>query len=146
MDRAELSISYHRKGFNCCQCVAAAFEDLTGLDRQRCMDLCAGFGSGAGTGELCGALVGGIMALGLLTPVDQAEPVASKQRTLALSKELEKRFQERYGHLRCQDLLANRLKSNEKSPASVRLGLTKHCDIMIVSAVELVEEILAERG
>ena len=146
MKRVEQSIVYHRKGFNCCQSVVAAFCDLTGLDEQKSFDLSAGFGAGAGNGELCGAVVGGIIVLGLLTPVDQADPVGSKKRTLALSKELQKRFSERYGCLRCHDLLANKLKSNEKSPAAVEMGLTGHCDIMIVSAVEIVEEMLAERA
>ncbi len=146
MERTEQSIVYHRKGFNCCQCVLASFSDLTGLEEQKSFDISAGFGAGAGNGELCGALIGAIMVLGLLTPVDTADPVASKQRTLALSKELQKRFAARYGALRCADLLAHKLESNEKSPAAVRMGLTKHCDIMIVSAVEIVEEMLAERA
>lgn len=145
MERVELANAYHKKGYNCCQSVVAAFSDLTGLDEQKSFDVAAGFGAGAGNGELCGALVGGIMALGLLTPVDMADPVAGKKRTQALGKELQKRFAARFGHLRCRDLLANKQDTNEMSPAAVRMGLTGHCDIMIVSAVELVEEILAER-
>ena len=146
MERTEQSIVYHRKGFNCCQCVVGSFADLLGLEEQKCMDLAAGFGAGAGNGELCGAVVGGIITLGLLTPVDMEDPVASKKRTLALGKEMQKRFSERYGALRCADLLANQVKTNEMSPAAVRMGLTKHCDIMIVSVVEIVEEMLAEQA
>ena len=146
MERTDLSIVYHRRGFNCCQCVAAVFGDLTGLDEQKCLDLTAGFGGGCGTGELCGAVAGGIIVLGLLTPVDMEDPVASKKRTVALGKELQKRFRERYGELRCADLLVNQVKTNEMSPAAVRMGLTKHCDIMIVSVVEIVEEMLAEQA
>ena len=96
--------------------------------------------------SMVGALVGGIMALGLVTPVDPADPVGSKKRAQALGKTLQKRFVERFGFLRCRDLLANKRDTNEMSPAAVRMGLTGHCDIMVVSAVELVEEILAERS
>ena len=146
MYRAERAAAYHKRGFNCSQSVVAVFDDLTGLDEQTAMNLGAGFGGGGGMGELCGALSGGMIVLGLLTPVDMEDPIASKKRTVALSKELQRRFMERYGALRCHDLLANKEKSNETSPAAKRLGLTKHCDLMIVSAVELVEEILAERS
>jgi len=146
MDRVELAHAYHKKGFNCCQSVIAAFSDLTGLDEQKSFAIGGGFGGGAGNGELCGALVGGIMALGLVTPVDPADPVGSKKRAQALGKTLQKRFVERFGFLRCRDLLANKRDTNEMSPAAVRMGLTGHCDIMVVSAVELVEEILAERS
>lgn len=143
MNRFELANSYHKRGFNCCQSVVAAFSDLTGLSEQESFNVAAGFGAGAGTGELCGALVGGIMALGLMTPVDMSDPVMSKKRTQAKGKELQKRFVEKFGALRCQDLL-----SNPKMPAdptaATAMGLTGHCDIMIVTAVEIVEQILAE--
>lgn len=144
MDRCEQAYAYHQKGYNCCQCVLAAFSDRIAASRQM-MDIGAGFGGGAGTGELCGAVVGGIMVLGALMPMDPEDPAGSKKRTLAVCREMQKRFQQRYGALRCRDLLADPDKGNEKSPASVRLGLTKHCDIMIVSVVEIVEELLAER-
>lgn len=142
--RCELANTYHKRGFNCCQSVVAAFQDLTGLNEQQSWDIGAGFGAGAGTGELCGAIVGAVMALGLLTPVDANDPVGSKKRTLALSKELQKRFQEKFGALRCQDLLKKKYIPDEATPAARDMGLTGHCDIMIVTAVEIAEEMLAE--
>lgn len=144
MDRCEQAYAYHKQGYNCCQCVLMAFSDRLETMGQL-IDIGAGFGGGAGTGELCGAVVGGIMVLSALTPMDPADPAGSKKRALALSRELQKRFDQRYGAVRCRELLAAPDKSNEKSPASVRMGLTKHCDIMIVSAVEIVEEMLAEQ-
>lgn len=144
-DRCELANNYHKRGFNCCQSVLAAFSDLTGLSEQASFDIGGGFGAGAGTGELCGAITGAVMALGMLTPVDTADPVGSKKRSMSLGKELQKRFLEKFGALRCQDLLRNKAGASDATPAALRLGLTGHCDIMIVTAVELVEELLAER-
>ena len=106
MERVELAHEYHKNGYNCCQSVLAAFSDITGLSEQASMDIGGGFGGGAGTGELCGALSGAIMTLGLMTPVDENDPVGSKKRTVALSREVQKRFSEKFGALRCQDLLA----------------------------------------
>ena len=120
MDRYEKARDYHKRGFNCCQSVLASFTDLTGMSEQECFDIAGGFGAGAGTGELCGAITGAAMTLGRLTPVDPADPVGSKKRTVALS--------------------------DERTPAAARMGLTGHCDIMIVTAVEIVEEILNQRG
>ena len=101
----------------------------------------------AGTGELCGAITGAAMTLGRLTPVDPADPVGSKKRTVALSKELQAKFSEKFGALRCQDLLGGgKFVPDERTPAAARMGLTGHCDIMIVTAVEIVEEILNQRG
>ena len=146
MNRCELADTYHKKGFNCCQSVLAAFADKTGLDEQICMDIAGGFGSGAGTGELCGAVTGAIMTLGLMTPVDMEEPVASKKRTVALSKEFQQRFREKFGANRCQDLLQRKLAPEEIPAGAKALGLTGHCAIMVTTAAEIVEEMLAERN
>lgn len=145
MNRCALADSFHKKGFNCCQSVLLAFTDKTGLTQQACMDLAAGFGSGAGTGELCGAISGAVMALGLMTPVDPADPVGSKKRTAALSKEFQRRFLEKFGAVRCQDLLQRKLTPEEIPTCTQALGLTGHCSIMVATAAEIVEEMTAER-
>ena len=146
MERVELAHEYHKNGYNCCQSVLAAFSDITGLSEQASMDIGGGFGGGGGTGELCGALSGAIMALGLMSPVDENDPVGSKKRTVAQAKELQKRFSEKFGALRCQDLLKNKFTPDDTTPAAKTLGLTGHCAIMVVTAVEIVEAMLAERG
>ena len=146
MDHFEKANAYHKQGFNCCQSVLAAFSDITGLTEQASFDIGGGFGAGAGTGELCGAISGAVMTLGMLTPVAPADPVGSKKRTVSLSKELQKRFSEKFGALRCQELLQNKFTPDDTTPAAKAMGLTGHCDIMIVTAVEIVEEMLAERA
>ena len=146
MNRLEKANAYHKRGFNCCQSVLAAFSDLTGLSEQASFDVGGGFGGGAGTGELCGAISGAVMTLGLLTPVDEANPVGSKQWSVALSRQMQERFKEKFGALRCRELLQNKFTPDDTTPAAKAMGLTGHCDIMIVTAVEIVEEMLAERG
>ena len=107
MNRCEQAAAYHKKGFNCCQSVLAAFQDVIGLTETQCLTLGGGFGAGAGTGELCGA--------------------------------------ERFENLRCADLLQKKFVPDDTTPAAKALGLTGHCDIMIATAVEIVEQMIAER-
>ena len=145
MNRCALSIEYHRKGFNCCQSVLAAYQDCIGLTETQCLTLGGGFGSGAGTGELCGAVTGAVMVLDLLTPADSGDVMGSKKRAVAQAKELQKRFAERFENLRCADLLQKKFIPDDTTPAAKALGLTGHCDIMIATAVELVEQMIAER-
>lgn len=145
MNRTEKANAYHKQGCNCCQSVLAAFSDLTGLTQEQSLLLGGGFGGGAGTGELCGAVTGAVMTLGMLTPMDAEDPVGSKKRSAAAAKELQKRFSERFGALRCRELLKNKFVPDDTTPAAKAMGLTGHCDIMIVTAVEIVEEMLAER-
>ena len=85
------------------------------------------------------------MALGMLTPVDPEDPVGSKKRTTALSKELQTQFREKFSALRCHDLLQVKSVPEDATSAIKQFGLTKHCDIMIAAAVEIAEQILAKR-
>ena len=145
MERCKIAKEKHGLGFNCAQSVLAAFADLTDLPEEQLMSLSGGFGGGTGTGELCGAVSGAVMALGLLTPVDMEQPVASKKRTVELSKEFQKRFAEKFGALRCKELLQKKFAPDERTPAALRMGVEGHCTIMIVTAVEILQEMLAER-
>ena len=135
MDRCEQAIGYHKKGFNCCQSVLAAFQDVIGLTETQCLTLGGGFG----------AVTGAVMVLDLLTPADPADVIGSKKRSVGQAKELQKRFAERFDALRCADLLQKKFVPDDTTPAAKALGLTGHCDIMIVTAVELVEQMIAER-
>ena len=146
MNRCELANEYHVKGYNCAQSVIAAFSDVTHLDEGQAMALASGFGGGAGTGELCGAATGAIMTLGLVRPVDETDPVASKKKAVAWAKEFQSRFVERFRHIRCHDLLKDPSAAEEASAQAVQMGLTKHCDIMIVTAVEITQDMLTEAG
>ena len=81
--------------------------------------------------------------LSLLHPHTDGEDRAGKVRLYAQAKEFRRRFQEVFGLTRCGDLLRARPGVTERNPASQRLGVTAHCDNMIVTAVEILEQIFA---
>ena len=150
MDRCELALQYHHSGYNCAQSVLMAFADLTKLDGTTGFAVTGRLGGGVGAThqELCGAASGAVMTLGLLLPFTAGADAEGKRRVYAQAKEFLQRFQARFDGLsRCGDLLRSRIEpTEEKTPAAVRLGVDKHCDILIVTAVEVVEEMLAERS
>ena len=150
MDRCELALQYHHSGYNCAQSVLMAFADLTKLDGTTGFAVAGGLGGGVGAThqELCGAASGAVMTLGLLFPFTDGADAEGKRRVYAQAKEFLQRFQARFDGLsRCGDLLRSRIEpTEEKTPAAVRLGVDKHCDILIVTAVEVLEEMLAERS
>ena len=148
MDRCAIAYEYHKAGYNCAQSVAGAFEDLTGLTKEQLMALAGGFGGGVGGSheELCGAVSGAVLVLSLLYPHTDGGDKAGKMQAYAKAKEFRRRFQEVFDLTRCGELLRARPGVTEKNPAAQRLGVTAHCDNMIVTAVEIVEEILNQRG
>lgn len=85
-----------KAGCNCAQAVALAFADVLPLDEATLMKLAAGYGAGMGCMEAtCGALVGAVMAAGLLT--DGQGTGRAARATLA-------GFQDRCGATICKDL------------------------------------------
>ena len=146
MDRCALAYQYHKEGWNCAQAVAGSCADLAGRTPEEVMPLLGGFGGGIGGSheELCGAVSGGVLVLSLCFPHARGGDQAAKQNLYRLSREFRRRFFETFGYTRCGELLRARPGVTEKTPAARRLGAAAHCDIMIVTAVELLEALVAE--
>lgn len=145
MNRYEQAVSYHHKGFNCAQAVLASYTDLTGLSEQASFDAVAGFGGGLQTGEVCGAIAGAVLTLGFLNPVDPQDPVGSKRSTGRLAREFQKRFRAKFGDLQCKALLKTKIETGDDTPTAHALGLTNRCDILIISAMEILEDMRNEK-
>lgn len=148
MDRFELAYRYHQAGYNCAQSVVGAFLDRLSLTKDQAMAACCGFGGGVGGSreELCGAASGGVMVLSLLNPHIDGADKDGKQRIYDLAKEFRRRFADAFGGLtRCGALLEAAPAAGEKTPAAARMGLASFCDVAIVTAVEIVEQLLTEQ-
>jgi len=148
IDRCELADRLHKEGYNCAQAVFGAFCDLTGYDMKEAAALSGGMGGGMGGSyvDVCGAISGGCMVLSLLFPFTDPSQQPVKLHLYELGKEFHSRFYKVFDHTRCGDLRAAKPGISEATPAAARLGLSRHCDIMIVTAVELLEQLLRENG
>ena len=101
-ERHEKASTLHQQGYNCAQCVALAFNDITGLDETTTARVAAGFGGGVGaTGEICGALTGATIVEGLLNFATPADKPAINTKVKDVCKE----FGALNGNMvRCRDL------------------------------------------
>lgn len=148
MDRCKLAWNYYQKGFNCAQSVLAAFSDLTHLSEREALAVSGGFGGGVGGTheEVCGALSGAVIVLSILFPHVEEDTPETKRRLYRATRDLRNRFEKCFGKTRCNDLLAEKIESGDRTPGAQRLGVNSHCAILIVTTVELVEEMLREAG
>ena len=80
-------------------------SDETGLDEKFSAQLGTCFGGGMRCGNVCGAVTGGLMAIGC-TCMDGSDPAAEKAPSTELAHELEKRFSAEMGSLLCSEILA----------------------------------------
>ena len=103
---AERASEIYRQDFNCAQSVLCAFGDRTGLEEDTAKRLASPFGGGMGSlKEVCGALTGAFMVLGLAKGF--TDPTRDNKR---LQRErvdkLTNAFRERFGEVHCRALLA----------------------------------------
>jgi C_GCAxxG_C_C family probable redox protein len=105
-NRGEAAAAMVAGNWNCAQSVLAVFCDDLGLDREAAMKLASGFGAGmARKQEVCGAVTGGIMVIGLKHGQAREDDKAAKETAYRLSREMMDRFQARFGSCLCRELL-----------------------------------------
>ena len=93
-------------GYNCCQAVVLAYNDLFGIDDETAAAISSGFGGGMGRmREVCGAVSGMVMLAGLMRPA--SDPTKKDWRTAnyALVQEMAGDFKALNGSIVCKELL-----------------------------------------
>ena len=141
-DYCELAKKYHDTGMNCAQSLLLAYQDKTGMDEETCCGVASAFGGGVRCGGICGAITGPVMVLGMLYPHTPENGGEGKAYSAKLTKEFERRFAQQFGYMNCRELLAE--KDLEPTPITKELGVTSHCGVLIVSAAELLFDMLEE--
>ncbi len=95
-----------KEGYNCAQAVFLAFYDVTGLDEKYAAALSSSFGGGMGRlREVCGAVSGAFMVLGLLYGYTDPKDHAAKKEHYALIQDIAAKFKTENGSIICRELL-----------------------------------------
>ena len=146
MTNVEQAVGCFKSGCNCAQAILTVYGAPYGLDQKAAMKLATGFGGGMGRmGEVCGALTGAFMVLGLKFGAGTAQDAPAKERTAALVQELSKRFEARHGCIRCRELLGCDIDTPEGMQAAKdRKLFTTVCPGLVGDAAGMLEELLAE--
>lgn len=145
MTKAEKALELFSNNFNCSQAVLTAFAPDLGLDEKLALMLGTQFGGGARNAEMCGAVSGALMVLGLKYGHFESENNEQKSRAYAIASEYTKRFRELNGSIVCRDLLGYDLTKPEDSACIREKNLFRTiCPEMIRSAVEVLEGVIAD--
>jgi C_GCAxxG_C_C family probable redox protein len=140
---AEMAATVFSQNFNCSQSVFSAFAEQFGLDRETALKLASPFGGGvARRGEVCGAVTGALLALGLARG---AQAPAGKEEIYRLSQEFMRLFEQKHNSVLCRDLIDCYL----STPAGFQTATEKQvfktiCPVLVQDAVEIVQKVLAE--
>ena len=101
MDHSKKAVELFKSGYNCSQAVFGAFAEDLGLDMDTALKISSSFGGGMGRmREVCGALTGAFMVLGMLNGGYDAK--AEHYRKI---QELSEEFRKQNGSIICRELL-----------------------------------------
>ena len=139
MDEMDRLIELRKQGFFCSQILILLGLELQGKDNPDLVRAMHALAGGLGfTGETCGALMGSASLLGLYagkgTPTDEDDP-----RLLFMVEDLVRWFKsdfgEKYGGIRCQDIVGDSGKN-----------MGERCPLIVLGSFQKVKELLVENG
>jgi C_GCAxxG_C_C family probable redox protein len=145
MDKKQAALAlFQQDKFNCAQAAFAALADGLDVDRDTALKTAACFGGGMRCGEVCGAVTGALMALGVAFGSCTPRDAEGKQRGNDKAVEFNERFKAKNGTLLCRDLLGYNPGVPEDAQKISELGLHGTvCPQAIADAVEIATDILA---
>ena len=145
MERAELAAKLFYDGYNCAQALTVAFRDVTGLEESFSAKMASSFGGGMGRmREVCGAVSGMLLVLGLMYGYDTPGDDVSKKAQYALVQELAGKFREEVGSIVCREILKNPPSDPNPTPRTEEFYKMRPCARMVMLAAQLLEEYIAE--
>jgi len=141
MNRIEKAVETFKSGFNCSQSIISVYGPELGLDKELALLVSSGFGGGLGrTGEVCGAVTGAIMALGLKYGYTVFSNEA-KEKVYSIVREFIARFKEKDSSILCRELLGADINTPEGRERAHII-----CPNLVKDSAEILEEILTGRS
>ena len=142
--KSDTAAEIFSKGFNCAQAVLEALSSEYGLDSVTAKKIAGAFGGGiAGNGDVCGAVSGALMLIGLKYGKYKEDDTASKENTYRIANEYMEKFKKEFGSIKCRDLIKYNLSIKEELLKAREAGVFKKiCPEFVKRSVELVEEVL----
>ncbi|HNY29025.1 MAG TPA: C-GCAxxG-C-C family protein [Candidatus Sumerlaeota bacterium] len=143
-DRGTEAVEMLQSGFNCAQSVLVCCGEKLPFDRDVALGVASAFGGGLGSsGNLCGAVAGGVMAIGLKHPRTDPQDQEAKETAIRLTREFLAKFRERNGSIECKELLGVDLSLPGSLATARDTGLFQTvCSKAVRDAVEILEEVL----
>lgn len=140
--KAEIAAELFDSGFNCSQSVLAVFCEQYGLAQDVALKLSCGLGGGVRSGEICGAVSGAVLVIGLKYGQSVADDKDAKAECYSKTVEFMDAFRAKNKSVVCRQILGYDISIKEEYAQAESKNLFKTtCVEMIKSAVEILEEL-----
>ncbi|AEG59127.1 C-GCAxxG-C-C family protein [Desulforamulus ruminis] len=141
---SDKAVALMKSGFLCSQSVFSTLGEELGLEPKLALKMTTGLGAGiAGQGDICGAVSGAILAIGLKHGNHEGRSgMDGQHKTFFLTQELIHRIKIKHGCYTCKELTGIDFTKPEGMKRAQELGIgEKVCFHVIRDAVEIVKEI-----
>ena len=144
-DLTEEADALFSAGCSCAQAVFTPFAENHGIARDQALKLASGFGGGIGRlGEVCGAVTGAIMVIGLSHGAVDPADKQTKECNYQIVRRFAKQFTRRNGSIICRDLLGFDMSTPCGKLRRRKPGAFDRCHGFVKDAVEILEEMPPE--
>ena len=142
----EKAVSLFKQGYNCAQAVAGAFAPDMGMSEKDAVKMASAFGGGMGRmREVCGAVSGMFMVLGVLRGYDDPRDNGAKKVLYSRVQELAARFREDNNSIICRELLGIRPENSPvPTPRTEQFYTKRPCTALVADAARILSEFLSE--
>lgn len=144
-NKAQIAADKFAEGYNCAQAVAFAFAEDCGISPDMALKAACGFGGGMGRKqEVCGAVTGALLVLGLRRGRGAADGPAVTQELYTDVRAFMDAFAARNGSCLCRELLPGVDLTTAEGAARFKEDnlKTKVCTPCVRSAAEILEPLL----
>lgn len=141
MTALEFQREMSSKGCNCAQIVFSYFAEKNSLDINKALKISSAFGGGMGKGDVCGAITGAYMALGLIygNDLENSDRSILKEKIKEFDLEFQKISMER----RCEDILGVNVGDKEKVMefAKKNPDFKAICPKLVINSIKIIESL-----
>lgn len=128
------AVSHFKEGYNCAQSVLLTMQKFWYIEKPLEPKVASAFGGGIGRrGSLCGALTGGVIAIGLRYGSNNPV-VEEREKAYLLALEFYNRFKKDCGGVLCRDLVGYDLTNPEE------LEKVRNSNVSMSKCVHFVEK------
>lgn len=142
-DPIQRASEHFAQGLNCSQSVFSAFSEQLGIEENVALRLTSPFGGGvAHQGNVCGAVTGALLALGMQRGNTSA---VGKDETYRIAEDFIQRFKELHGTIQCRELIGHDISSPDELQSAREQNVFKTiCPGLVQDAVKLTTAMLDE--
>jgi C_GCAxxG_C_C family probable redox protein len=142
--KADEAVEAFKKGLSCSQAIFSVYGKDLGVDPETAEKISSAFGAGvAKTGEICGAVSGALMVVGLTQKREDIGNATSREKVYGLARRFIEEFTARNGSVNCTELVGYDLSDPKQfAEAKEKKVFATRCSKLIKDAGEILEELL----